>query len=165
MSTGKWRQQNVPHKGWRCVSWYDVKELDGDLQICEMCEVNEIRFVHVMVHNDYHEELQVGCVCAEHMELEYATTRLRPQARDRAMSKRAGRRKRWLDLQAWHQNRKGNWVIVKNGLRATVFYRNQMWNYVLSDQFGPGHYRTSDEARRALFVIFDKVANPQDYPD
>jgi hypothetical protein len=63
---GKWCWPNVPHKGWTCT---DVYDLGGDyLGICEMCETQEIRYVHVMTHPDYDGELGCGCVCAGNME-------------------------------------------------------------------------------------------------
>jgi hypothetical protein len=33
-----------------------------------MCESQAVRFVHYMEHDDYPEVLEVGCVCAGHME-------------------------------------------------------------------------------------------------
>ena len=37
---GKWAQEGVPHKNWRCLDVEDTGELDF---ICEMCEKEEIR--------------------------------------------------------------------------------------------------------------------------
>jgi hypothetical protein len=43
MATGKWIEPGVPHKGWVCVAITDLEEVDA---VCEMCEVQEIRYVH-----------------------------------------------------------------------------------------------------------------------
>lgn len=62
---GKWSQPGLPHRGWHCV---DIEDL-GEPQVeCEMCESQTIRFVHHMEHPDYSQVLEVGCICAGHME-------------------------------------------------------------------------------------------------
>jgi hypothetical protein len=62
---GKWSQPGVPHRGWTCEGVEDLGEPDA---ICEMCERQEIRYVHTMVHPEYPDKLACGCVCAGHME-------------------------------------------------------------------------------------------------
>jgi hypothetical protein len=54
MSTGKWTQPGVPHRGWYCVYVEDLGEPD---RYCDMCETQPIRYVHYMQHHDYPEEL------------------------------------------------------------------------------------------------------------
>src|SRR5215467_13772039 len=85
MSTGKWREEGVPHKGWSCV---DMEDLEDDREVCAMCEVAEIRYVHIMTHQEHDGGLRVGCVCAEHMEQDYTGPRLR--------ERRLLRRGKWL---------------------------------------------------------------------
>ena len=63
---GKWSTGNVPHKGWACVG---VEDLGEPGQICEMCETQDIRYIHYMEHPEYSHILEVGCVCAENMEI------------------------------------------------------------------------------------------------
>jgi hypothetical protein len=46
VTTGKWKQPDFAHRGWTCV---DIDE-NPDTQVCEMCEVQEIRYVHRMEH-------------------------------------------------------------------------------------------------------------------
>jgi len=64
----------VPHRGWICVSVDDLGTPDA---VCEMCETQEIRYVHHMEHPDYRESLGVGCICAQHMENDYEAPRRR----------------------------------------------------------------------------------------
>lgn len=45
--SGKWSQPNVPHKGWVCET---VENSGSGGPMCEMCEAQEIRYVHVMSH-------------------------------------------------------------------------------------------------------------------
>jgi len=42
-ATGKWSQAGVPHRGWTCV---DIDDLGEPSATCEMCETQEIRYVH-----------------------------------------------------------------------------------------------------------------------
>jgi hypothetical protein len=43
-----------------------------NLETCEMCEFAQVRYIHIMMHDDYPSELRVGCYCAERMEIERA---------------------------------------------------------------------------------------------
>jgi hypothetical protein len=53
----------VPHSGWRCTGIDDDKRYT-----CEMCEVTEISYSHIMVHDALPGvELRCGYVCAAHM--------------------------------------------------------------------------------------------------
>lgn len=47
---GKWAEPGVPHRGWTCVGVHDVED---ERQTCEMCEGQEIRYVHAMEHPNY----------------------------------------------------------------------------------------------------------------
>ena len=71
-ANGKWAEPGVPHKGWSCDA---VTDLGEPLEICGMCETAEIRYVHSMSHPEYPDVLDVGCICAEHMEEDYVAPR------------------------------------------------------------------------------------------
>jgi hypothetical protein len=55
----------------------DLFQRQSDLETCEMCETAEIRFAHTLEHDDYPDTLTVGCICAERMEEDYVSPRLR----------------------------------------------------------------------------------------
>jgi hypothetical protein len=57
-----------------------------------MCETQEIRFVHHIMHPDYLDMLGVGCVCAEHMEQDQQG----PRRRERELRNAAQRRRNCL---------------------------------------------------------------------
>jgi hypothetical protein len=97
---GRWSQLGVPHKGWTCVAMEDVGD---DLVICEMCGFAEVRYVHVMTHEAWSEELRVGYVCASHMEQDYVGVK----EREARFHSYIGRRGRWLTRQ-WRRSSKGN---------------------------------------------------------
>jgi hypothetical protein len=110
---GKWSQAGVPKKGWTCVG---VEDLGSPDATCEMCETQEIRYVHTMTHPDYADDLDVGCVCAEQMEDDYTGPRLR----EKALRSAAGRRKRWLS-RTWRTSARGNPYLNTDGFNITVF--------------------------------------------
>ena len=68
-SLGKWSKQGVPKKGWICIGLEDLGEPATE---CEMCENQEIRYVHQMQHPNYPDILDCGCVCAGKLEEDYA---------------------------------------------------------------------------------------------
>ncbi|MHC8493960.1 hypothetical protein ACTU44_14760 [Thalassospira sp. SM2505] len=154
---GKWSEPNVPHKGWSCV---DVEDLGSPDAVCEMCETQEIRYVHYMTHPDHHETLGVGCVCAEHMEEDYEA----PRRRERQLRNSVQRKQRWL-RRKWRISNKGNAYLNTDGFNITVFRKpNGTWGGTLIDRrtnqsvSSRRVYRTEDQAKLAAFdaMIFLK---------
>lgn len=121
MTTGKWREPEVPHRGWICV---DVEDLGEPAMICEMCETQEIRFVHTMEHPDHPTPLRCGCICAGHMEQDMA----RARDRDAAMRARAGRKDKWL-TRKWRISAAGNTYLNDGGYNVVVFQRGDVWGF------------------------------------
>ncbi len=124
--TGKWAEHGVPHKGWTCV---DMEDLLEPIEICEMCEAQEIRYVHTMAHPDYPEELRCGCICAGHMEESIANS----ERREATLKNAARRRAAWPRRKAWRISQKGNLVIRTDGYRITVFKKEAGWSAVISN--------------------------------
>lgn len=112
-TTGKWSQPGIPHRGWTCV---DVEDLGEPSVTCEMCESQEIRYVHHMAHPNYPGQLACGCVCAGRMEEDYVGA----QERERVLRNAAGRKRRWLN-RAWRVSSKGNPFINADGYNIVVF--------------------------------------------
>ena len=116
MSThGKWSQPGVPHLGWTCQEVEDSGP--GSDFICEMCESQEIRFIHEMIHPAYPETLRCGCVCAGNMEGDRAAARGRE---DRARLT-AARRDHWPRRAGWRVSAKGNPYLRFEDLVIQVF--------------------------------------------
>jgi hypothetical protein len=118
MPTGLWNDPGVPHKGWTCESTDDLRDDDPDAELatCEMCKVQQIRYVHRMSHPDFIGELEVGCVCAEKMEEDYVN----PRRREGKLRSRAARRSKWLKRK-WRRSARGNDFIKSDGYLVTVF--------------------------------------------
>lgn len=147
---GKWSQAGIPHKGWDCIF---VEDLGAPDAVCEMCEIQQIRYVHHMQHPDYTDVLEVGCVCAEHMEDDYEA----PRRRERALRSAAGRRKHWLS-RVWRMSAQGNPYLNTDGFNITVFPKsNREWGGRIEDRstgqfiLSRRRYTTSDQAKLAAF--------------
>jgi hypothetical protein len=110
---GKWSEPGVPHKGW---SFVDLEDLESPDAVCEMCEIQQIRYVHIMRHPDYEGLLRVGCVCAEKMEDDYVGPRLR----EKKLRLVAGRKKRWL-TRKWRTSARGNSYVNTDGFNITLY--------------------------------------------
>lgn len=147
---GKWSIPGVPHKGWTCTS---VEDLGAPDETCEMCETQDIRYVHYMEHPDYPESLAVGCVCAEHMENDYES----PRRREKALRNAAQRKRRWLSRK-WKISAKGNAYLNTDGLNITVFQKNpRLWGARIGDRAtgrsvsSQRPHQTEDAAKLAAF--------------
>jgi hypothetical protein len=86
--TGKWRQPGASHKAWRCL---DIEDLEEPCHVCEMCEVQIVRYVHTIFHPNYG-ALKVGCICAGYMEQDLVGAR----QREASFKQRLSRRANWL---------------------------------------------------------------------
>lgn len=143
--SGLWEQPGVPHRGWIAIEVYDLGDLGA---ICEMCEVQEIRYVHVMKHPD-HPDLEVGCICAEHMSGDYVG----PRRREADLKNRANRRKKWLSRR-WKESRSGNFFLNLGGRNLGVFadpYTEGAWKWRIGSRFDRRPHPSLDAAKLALF--------------
>jgi hypothetical protein len=115
---GKWGDGAVPKRGWEMVDSFDCGPDEDAWQICAMCEVQVIRFVHVMEHETYGGgALECGCICAGRMcddpdRVIETETRLRQVA---------SRRVRWLFRKAWKVSARGNRYINDRELHGVVY--------------------------------------------
>lgn len=121
---------NAPLSDWKCIHTYDV--MDGDdkwedagLFTCELCDCPQVRYVHVMYHENYFEEIHVGCICAGIMEGDV----LAAKERERQMKNRAKRKQNYLKRQ---------WQRRENGNRA-LRYKNH-WITIMASKFDNGGY-------------------------
>lgn len=151
---GKWSVAGVPHKGWSCV---DIEDLGSPDSRCEMCESQDIRYVHYMQHPDYPDVLGVGCICSGHMEGDLAASR----EREASMKSRAAKRRRWL-TRAWKRSQNGNPYITADGYRVTVYRRSGAWAATVASTDGETvihsrrNYPSSDAAALAAFDLITR---------
>lgn len=160
--SGLWDRLDVPHKGWRCVSVIDLEpQSDFDYASCEMCGNERIRYVHIMAHDAYAEELEVGCVCAEKMSDDY----FNPRRAERKLRNRAARKAKWLSRK-WRTSIKGNAYLNADGFNLVVFpnkYRPERWSFSIKQKaggmavFSKKTYGTEEEGKLGLFEQFWKI--------
>jgi hypothetical protein len=151
-ATGKWTQPGVPHKGWACV---DIEDLGSPDHVCEMCELADVRYVHVMEHPAYIGPLRVGCICAGHMEEDPVGARRR-EAAFKAIRKR---RARWL-AREWQTSRAGNPYLNADGFNVVVYPVGDAWGArILHRETGRGRAlkRPCDTEERAKLAAFDAL--------
>lgn len=149
-STGKWLNQDVPHRNWQCI---EVEDLGSPSQTCEMCEQEEIRYIYKMVHDD-HESLEVGCICAGHMDGNFQTAK----ARDDILKSRTQRRANWLNL-SWKISHKGNPYLKTrknnqdniNHIVTITKSKHGQFSASIDSNFLNTWYQTMDEAKLAAF--------------
>lgn len=146
---GKWARSDVPHRDWACVGIDDLGAPDAT---CEMCETQEIRYVHHMQHPSYPGGLDVGCVCAGHMEQDSAAA----TERERVLRNAAARRRRWLE-RTWRQSARGNDYLKTDGFHLVVFPRGEGWGMFVTwvatgkQWQSRSLYQTKDAAKLGAF--------------
>jgi len=154
---GLWSQSGIPHRGWRCVTVIDLRE-DGsspeetDYATCEMCGNERIRFVHVVEHDDFDRQLEVGCVCAEKLTEDYVN----PRSRENKLKNKAARKAKWL-TRTWRLSSKGNQFLNINGYNLGIFsnkFRPGQWKYRIDNQFSEKSYASVEAAKLGLFEEF-----------
>lgn len=158
MAGNLWNQNGVPHKGWECIKTYDLGDdcspgEDIPYMSCQMCGNERVRYVHTMRHPEYHEDLDVGCVCAAKMSDDYADGY---RERERPLRNKAAAKSRWLK-RAWKTSRKGNPMLKINGQFLTVFpstFKPGWWGYGIGGDFSKKAYPSQDAAKLALFEAF-----------
>ena len=153
----EWNKPGLPRKGWECVDVIDIRPndepiADDEYETCEMCGNHPIRYVHVMEHEDHGEQVNVGCVCAEHMTDDYVN----PKSRETKLKNRSARRRNWLSLK-WKTSKKGNPYLKKDGMILTIFpdkFRDGHWGFGVDGEFSSDKYPSQEAAKMALFEVY-----------
>ncbi len=155
---GKWSVAGVPKKGWSCT---DDEDLGPDeREVCQMCEKEEIRYVHIMTHPDYSGALRSGCVCAGKMSEDYVGAR----QRQADMERRGRRRDRFPTHKNWQQSRKGHPTIRHQGYRITIIRRGAGFKAAIAlDTTSPDvdqvyYSRARPSVSEAKLAAFDLIA-------
>ena len=156
---GNWTDPGVPNTGWVCES---ITDLGQPAEMCEMCQKEEIRYVHTMRHPEYGLRIDAGCVCAAKMArpTENAPITDEAQSRERVMKNIARRRVGWLTHSGWKVSRKGNdFIKTKEGYLVTIFRNARGWGASVRhepsalDRASQRTYGSSDEAKMAAFEV------------
>lgn len=156
---GKWGQPDVPHKGWRII---DSEDLEEPSAVCEMCEIQVIRYTHTMRHPDYPHELKCGCVCASAMSEDYEGT----NERERQLRSLARRRANFLKLD-WRREAGGRERASPRGFDVAVWIEAMRYHAVIFDRRNgreavyraPMTFASAPEAKQAIFDALERLRN------
>lgn len=159
---GEWNKEGIPHKGWKCIDVIDLAEYSepgGEIQYeqCEMCGNERIRFAHIMKHPKLHDELHVGCVCAEKMTEDYVNPRrCENELRNRASRRRNFNKVQWRynpEKETYSKKYKGEYITIMRSRYDNwgIFFAGQrIWD------FEGNKIRSFEEAENTAFKIFEK---------
>lgn len=81
-----------------------------------MCGQEKVRYIHIMSHPVYPDELRVGCICAGKISDDYVGAK----NRDTKLKNKAARKKNWLTRQ-WRTSASGNPYLNLDGYNMEVF--------------------------------------------
>jgi hypothetical protein len=142
---------DVPREDWRCMEVADLLEKHTGHRevICEMCGVVNIRYVHVMEHDNFDEVLGVCAACAGLM----TGDSVNPGRIETEVRKKSEARDRWL-AGHWYLSARDNWVINVSGVNMGVFpvkFKHGLWSCRIGEKFFKGMYPSALEAKYALF--------------
>lgn len=158
----EWSLPGIPHKGWECLEVVDLADECGaneDIEYaqCEMCGNEKIRYIHIMRHPDWPNELHVGCACAEKMTNDYVN----PRVKETELRNRAARRTNFNKV-AWRENLtkgtyskkyKGEWITImesRYGGYGVLFAGKQIWKIVGKKM------RDFETAEKVAFDVFEE---------
>jgi len=164
----KYLSMDYPEK-WYC---FDMTDMGKHRRMqCENCGYEKIRYIHHMKNAITGEELDVGCICAGHMEGDPETAR----ERERVLRNRANRRAQFPHLKKWKRSKKGNHKIKIGNYIYVVFFDGFNWrwigfeqlNYFLIDRTGRKPQKVEstlshESEKAAMLNLFDELypSNP-----
>lgn len=113
------KEWGAPLEGWYCTGVSDIagENYDDDVELatCELCDCHKVRFVHTMMHDEYFEPVDVGCICAGIMEGDI----LAAKERERVLRNRSKRRQHFPERR-WAPTEYGSWSTKYQGERVYI---------------------------------------------
>lgn len=155
----EWNIQGIPHKGWKLVDCIDLGANGSGsngirYESCEMCNQERIRYVHILRHPNYPNEIRVGCVCACKMTGDYDT----PHEFEKKLHNRFLRKNNFLK-QNWIRNPNGNLVLHYKNETITAIERNCSYGFVFKGNWVWSYQgrkiQDLDTLKLAAFDLFD----------
>lgn len=162
-----WTEKGVPHKDWTCLEVYDLGEAT---HTCDMCNKEQIRYVHVMRHSTTGDKKQVGCVCAAAMALEsVGDAKERERGYKNMFKRRETFMKKWLwgsysrefyktaskDFYTLCENNKGGFRI-KTWIRGEKRLIGMNNRFVGEKEWGSARlFSTATEAKYYVFEVLE----------
>ena len=160
---GLWSVAGVPHKGWSCVDYFYLDAADDEeTEVCQMCQSSIIRNVHVVEHDDYEGQLQVGCICAIHLTEDKKAT----EEREKTLKSVTGkitrlRNRKELWLEGWSRSLSGNLYFKEKGFvyiaKRQINGFSFNWNYDDDWHNDRAVYKNIDELKNAAFKHYFSI--------
>lgn len=146
MSQGRWADAVTPKRGWFCLSVYDNGTPDVE---CGMCEDQMCRYVHVMNHPRFDDQIEVGCICAGYME-GWFDGGGEAKNREKVLRNRATRRSKWLTRQ-WKLTAKGNPKVKVDGQTIAIFRAGNMYSFIIDGVRSQSNFQSENDAKYGAF--------------
>lgn len=150
--TRYWNKPDVPHKGWQLIDCIDTEEA---INQCDMCDKENIRYIHKMYHPELPDYLWVGCVCAGHMTDAYTAEMAEKKTRSRTMKKQRWMRDGWNTLPIDDEK-----VYTYKSVRNTpwgVYELKNGWHYNVGNNHSHDHFDSKESALEHLYKIYQQV--------
>ena len=143
-----WNDPDIPKKGWICVDVIDLGYPSGQ---CGMCGKEEIRYVHIMQHeNDL--TIGAGCICAGKMEgnVELA------KERENMLKNKINRFRTFFNIELKTSSKGNLWTKYKDTLITFVRDKNNAngWKFVEGGEFST-LFDSLENAKIAAFMKID----------
>ena len=153
-----WDDVTAPRKGWYVACVEDLGPDPRGHQCCEACGKVTVRYLHVLRHVDYGQDVLCGCECAAKMVEDPASV----YAAEKHAVNIARRRATFSNLSGWVRanNGSGNLRLKKDGLICVIASGKfggftgsfKSRNDPSAGWLGTGRYvKTEDEAKADLF--------------
>ena len=145
----------APRDGWFCEEVITMPDADF---ICELCDYDRIKYVHVMVHPQWPDKFHVGCVCDGTM----SSDLLAAKERDDEAKRREARRRSFMKKQ-WEEHPAGYMVLPKTRNNITAekdsFYGKEFYKVSIDGepyQWWENHrIETLEDAKAVAFEVLD----------
>jgi len=149
-----WNIQGVPHKGWEYETIIDLREVGAEYETCMMCGKEEIRYVHILSHQEVEETFRVGCAFAEKMTVDYVN----PKERQRQLENKAKRKENWK-CKDWKQSKKGSDYYNFEDHILVIFRdkRTNKFKYTIDGKFSLKSYQYLSDAKEAIFNKIEQM--------
>ena len=145
MVDGLITQKGFPHSGWECVG---IEE-NPEMQLCECCGKQMIRYVHKMRHPEF-TDIEVGCICAGFLEGNLE----RAKERESYL-----RRKEKFIHGRWTEENKARQLKCYKRRGARIYYLGGDYGVWYNDRicwkFHGHSMRSFDEAAEAAFEVYE----------
>jgi hypothetical protein len=150
--TNFWNKQDIPHKGWILLGCHDTESATNR---CDMCDKNDIRYLHQMYHPEMPEYLHVGCICAGHMTTPYQATEAERKTKRNTMHKKKWMNDGW-NIKPIDDNNDYQYKSVHNTPWG-VYELKDGWHYNVGYNHSTETFATKELALETLYKIYRKV--------